>query len=61
MTCSTTLGTEGGVGDAAWLRVLPWTKNPTETNRHILSSVVLKLSIMDYLLNSHSSSYSHHQ
>lgn len=28
MACSTALGTEGGVGDAAWLSVLPRTKDP---------------------------------
>lgn len=28
MACSTTFGTECGVGDTAWLRVLPRTKNP---------------------------------
>lgn len=30
MACSTTFGTEGGVGDAAWLSVLPGTKDPAE-------------------------------
>lgn len=30
MACSPTLGTESGVGDAAWFRVLPRTKDPTE-------------------------------
>lgn len=27
---STALGTEGGVGDAAWLRILPGTKDPRD-------------------------------
>lgn len=28
MACSSTFGAEGGVGDAAWLCVLPWTEDP---------------------------------
>ena len=33
MPCPTTLGTERGVGDAARLRVLPWTQDPVRANQ----------------------------
>lgn len=35
MACSTTFGTEGGVGDAARLRVLPRTEDSVDTKRHM--------------------------
>lgn len=36
MAGSTTFSAEGGVSNAAWLRVLPRTKNPVDTrdNKH---------------------------
>lgn len=38
MASSPTLCTEGGVGDASWLSVLPGTEDPTDKNSLIVSS-----------------------
>lgn len=38
VSCSTTLCTEGGVGDASWFSVLPWTQDPADTIMHTQNS-----------------------
>lgn len=45
MTSSTTLCAKGGVGDAAWLRVLPRTKNPARKNEETIFSAAFNIKL----------------